>query len=119
MKIYKSIDEYIKDFPQETQLKLVAIKKVIHETVPDATEKIAYGMPTFYLKGNLVHFAAFKNHIGFFPAPSGINAFEEELKKYRTGKGTLQFPNDQEIPFNLIKKVTKFRVEENLNRTNN
>ncbi len=116
MKTYKSIDEYIKDFPQETQLKLVAIRNVIHETAPDATEKIVYGMPTFYLNGNLVHFAAFKKHIGFFPAPSGINAFEEELKQYRTGKGTLQFSNDKEIPYELIKKVTKFRLEENLKK---
>lgn len=116
MKTYSSIDEYISDFPEETQNKLKEMRKVIHETAPDAIEKIAYGMPTFYQNGNLVHFAAFKNHIGFFPAPSGIDAFEEELSKYRTGKGTLQFSNDEEIPFDLIRKVTKFRLEENLKK---
>src|SRR5690349_4828700 len=116
MKQYKDIDEYILDFPEDVQTKLQEIRKVIHETAPDATEKIAYGMPTFYQNGNLVHFAAFKNHIGFFPAPSGINAFEKELSKYRTGKGTLQFSNNEEIPFDLIKKITKFRLEENLRK---
>jgi uncharacterized protein YdhG (YjbR/CyaY superfamily) len=117
MKKYNSINEYISDFPKETQTKLQEMRKVIHETAPDATEKIAYGMPTFYQNGNLVHFAAFKNHIGFFPAPSGINAFEKEFSKYRTGKGTLQFSNDEEIPYDLIRKVTKFRLEENLKKT--
>ncbi len=114
MKVYKSIDEYISTFPNETQVILEKIRKTIKEEAPDAIEKISYGMPTFYLNGNLVHFAAFKNHIGFFPAPSGINQFEKELLKYKTGKGTLQFSYDEEIPFNLIKKVVKFRVEENL-----
>ncbi len=116
MKTYNSIDAYIEDFPKEIQEKLRQLRKVIHETAPDATEKIAYGMPTFYQNGNLVHFAAFKNHIGFFPAPSGINAFEKELSKYKTGKGTLQFPNDKEIPFELVQKITAFRLEENLKK---
>ncbi|MBP9716457.1 MAG: DUF1801 domain-containing protein [Candidatus Levybacteria bacterium] len=114
MKAYKSIDEYISTFPKETQVILEKIRKTIKEEAPNATEKISYGMPTFYLNGNLVHFAAFKNHIGFFPAPSGINQFEKELLKYKTGKGTLQFSYDEEIPFDLIKKVVKFRVEESL-----
>lgn len=116
MKNYKSIDEYILDFPPSTQEKLSQIRKVTHETAPDATEKISYGIPTFFLNGNLVHFAAFKNHIGFFPAPSGIDAFEKELSKYRTGKGTLQFPYDKDLPFDLIRKIVKFRVEENLQK---
>lgn len=116
MNSYKTIDEYISTFPKEKQLILEKIRKTIKEEAPNASEKISYGMPTFYLNGNLVHFAAFKNHIGFFPAPSGINAFEKELKKFRTGKGTLQFKNDEEIPYDLIKKVVKFRVLENSKR---
>ncbi len=113
MKTYKSIDEYISGFPKETQLILEKIRKAIREEAPSATEKISYGMPTFYLNGNLVHFAAFKNHIGFFPAPSGIDKFEKELSRYKTGKGTLQFKYDKEIPFDLIGKIVKFRVKEN------
>lgn len=113
MKAYKSIDEYISTFPKETQIVLEEIRKTIKEEAPNAIEKISYGMPTFYLNGNLVHFAAFKNHIGIFPAPSGINAFEKELSKYKTGKGTLRFKYDEEIPYDLIRKVIKFRVKEN------
>ena len=113
MKTYNSIDEYISTFPKETQIVLEKIRKTIKEETPTATEKISYGMPTFYLNGNLVHFAAFKNHIGFFPAPSGINKFEKELSKYKTGKGTLQFKYDEEIPFDIIKKIVKFRTKEN------
>lgn len=113
---YKTTDEYISTFPKEIQIKLNKIREVIQKEAPDAIEKISYGMPTFYLNGNLVHFAAFKNHIGFFPAPSGINEFEKELSKFKTGKGTLQFKNDEEIPFTLIKKVVKFRVKENLSK---
>ncbi len=116
MNNYKSIDEYISSFPETVQYKLNKIRNIIKEEAPEATEKISYGMPTFYLNGNLVHFAAFKNHIGFFPAPSGINAFEKELSKYKTGKGTLQFKNEDNIPFDLIKKIVKFRKEENLKK---
>ncbi len=116
MTSYKTIDEYISTFPKETQLILEKIRKTIKEVAPLATEKISYGMPTFYLNGNLVHFAAFKNHIGFFPSPDGINAFENELKKYRTGKGTLQFKYNEKIPFDLIKKVVELRVKENSKR---
>lgn len=116
MKSYESIDEYISSFPKPIQEKLFEIKKCIKKEAPEAIEKISYGIPTFYLNGNLVHFAAFKNHIGFFPAPSGINAFEKELSKYKTGKGTLQFKFEEEIPFNLIKKIVKFRKEENLRK---
>lgn len=110
---YKSIDEYINSFPEEQKSILNKIRDSIKEEAPEATEKISYGMPTFYQNGNLVHFAAFKNHIGFFPAPSGINAFEKELAKYRTGKGTLQFKYGEEIPFNLIRKIVQFRLKEN------
>lgn len=116
MKSYKSIDAYISDFPPEIQTKLENLRKLVHDSAPDASEKISYGMPTFYLNGNLVHFAAFKNHIGFFPAPSGIEAFKEELKIYRTGKGTLQFPYNEEVPYDLIKKIVIFRMGENLKK---
>ncbi len=116
MRDYKNIDEYILTFPEETRLILEKIRSTIRKTAPEATEAIKYGMPTFVLNGNLVHFAAFKNHIGFYPAPSGIDAFIGELEVYRTGKGTIQFPIDKPIPFELITKVVKFRVEENLNK---
>jgi uncharacterized protein YdhG (YjbR/CyaY superfamily) len=116
MKEYTDIDAYISGFPQEVRIKLETIRKTIQEAAPEAKEAIKYGMPTFVLNGNLVHFAAHKNHIGFYPAPSGIDAFIKELEVYRTGKGTVQFPIDKPIPFDLIKKVVKHRVEENMRK---
>ena len=116
MKEFKDINEFIADFPDDIQLILEKIRATIHQAAPDATEAIKYGMPTFVLNGNLVHFAAYKNHIGFYPAPTGIDAFIEELAQYRTGKGTIQFPVDKPIPYDLITKVVKFRVEENLKK---
>ncbi|MDR0516294.1 MAG: DUF1801 domain-containing protein [Fibromonadaceae bacterium] len=112
----KTIDEYIKAFEPKIQKTLNEIRSYIKTIAPEATEKISYGMPTFYLNGNLVHFAAFKEHYGFFPSPSGIDAFEKELAPYRTGKGTLRFPLDKPIPWNIIKKVVQFRIKENLNK---
>lgn len=111
--IYKNIDEYIAQFPIEIQEILKKIREVIRLSAPDAEEKISYQMPTFFLKRNLVHFAAFKNHIGFYPAPSGIAEFQEELSKYKGAKGSVQFPIDKPIPYELISKIVKFRVEEN------
>ena len=116
MKEFKDINEFIADFPEDIQIILEKIRATIHQAAPDATEAIKYGMPTFVLNGNLVHFAAYKNHIGFYPAPTGIDAFIEELAQYRTGKGTIQFPIDKPIPYDLIAKVVKFRVEENLKK---
>jgi uncharacterized protein YdhG (YjbR/CyaY superfamily) len=113
-----TIDEYIETFPPEIQKTLQEIRNFIKTELPQASEKISYGMPTFYLNGNLVHFAAFKNHYGFFPSPSGIDAFEEELAPYRSGKGTLRFPFDKPIPWDIIKKVIQFRINENLNKKN-
>ncbi len=107
------IDEYIEKFPKEVQKKLHELRKVIRENAPEAEEKISYGMPTFYLNGNLVHFAAYSGHIGFYPAPSGIEAFKDELNEYKTSKGAIQFPIDMDIPLELIKKIVKFRVGEN------
>ena len=89
---------------------------MIHQAAPEATEKISYQMPTFYLRGNLVHFAAFKHHIGFYPVPSGIAAFEEELAPYKRSKGAVQFPLDQAMPHELISKIVKFRAAENLKK---
>ncbi|HHU80922.1 MAG TPA: hypothetical protein GXZ35_06260 [Acholeplasmataceae bacterium] len=109
----KNIDDYIKGFSTEIQEKLQSIRKTIAEAAPEAIEKISYQMPTFYFHGNLVHFAAFKNHIGFYPAPSGIANFLDELLDYKTSKGAVQFPLDKPIPFDLISKIVKFRVKEN------
>jgi uncharacterized protein YdhG (YjbR/CyaY superfamily) len=110
----ESIDEYILRFSPEVQEILNSIRGVIKEAAPDAVEKISYQMPTFALHGNLVHFAAFKNHIGFYPAPSGIEAFKEELSQYKGAKGSVQFPIEKPIPYELISKIVKFRVAENI-----
>lgn len=110
----KTIDNYISTFAPEVQVILEKLRQTIHKAAPDATEKISYQMPTFYLNGNLVHFAAYKNHIGFYPAPSGISAFQDELIKYKTSKGAIQFPIDAAIPHALVKKIVQFRVKENL-----
>ncbi|KAB2328686.1 hypothetical protein F7731_24510 [Cytobacillus depressus] len=115
--IPKSIDEYILQYPQEIQEILKTLRKVIKESAPNAEEKISYGMPTFVLNGNLVHFAAFKNHIGFYPTPSGINTFKQELSGYKTSKGAVQFPIGKPIPYVLISKIVKFRVDENKSKT--
>ena len=90
------------------------LRKVIKESAPDAKEKISYQMPTFVLHGNLVHFAAFKNHIGFYPTPNGINAFKHELTEYKGAKGSIQFPIEKPLPYQLISKIVKFRVAENI-----
>ena len=116
MKEFKDINEFIADFPDDIQIILEKIRATIQQAAPDAKEAIKYGMPTFVLNGNLVHFAAYKNHIGFYPAPTGIDAFIDELARYRTGKGTIQFPVDKPIPYDLVTKVVKFRVEENLKK---
>lgn len=113
---FNSIDEYIKQFPSEIQELLQNIREVIKQAAPEAKEKISYQMPTFDLHGNLVHFAAFKNHIGFYPAPTGIEAFKEELSLYKGAKGSVQFPLDKPLPYELISKIVKFRVEENINK---
>jgi uncharacterized protein YdhG (YjbR/CyaY superfamily) len=111
---YNTIDAYIATFPEDVQKILEELRAVIRASAPDAEEKISYQMPTFFLKGNLVHFAAHKNHIGFYPTPSGIQAFKEELSVYEGAKGSVQFPIDQPLPMDLIRKIVKFRVTENL-----
>ena len=112
---YKTMDEYITSTPAEVQTILNNIRQLIRELVPEATEKISYQMPTFYLNGNLVHFAAFKKHIGFYPTPNGIESFQEELSKYKGGKGSVQFPLNQPIPYDLIRRIVLYRVEETSN----
>jgi uncharacterized protein YdhG (YjbR/CyaY superfamily) len=107
------IDDYISQCEPELQERLREIRRVIQEAAPDATEAFSYQMPTFVFHGNLVHFAAFKNHIGFYPAPSGIEAFKDEISVYKWAKGSVQFPIDQPIPFDLIRRIVLFRVEEN------
>jgi len=111
---FNSIDEYIATFPEEIQKILEELRATIKASAPDAEEKISYQMPAFFLKGNLVYFAAFKNHIGFYPRSSGIQAFKHELSIYKGSKGTVQFPIEKPLPLELISKIVKFRVAENL-----
>ncbi len=112
----KNIDEYIAGFPQDVQEILEKIRRTIRKAAPDAEETIKYQMPTFTLKGNLVHFAAFKKHIGFYPPSTGNEELKNELSVYEGAKGSLKFPLDKPIPFDLISKIVKFRVKENLDR---
>ncbi len=111
------IDKYISNFPKDIQKILEQIRLTIKKIAPEAKETIKYGIPTFQLNGNLVHFAAFKNHIGFYPTPSAMIAFKKELISYKQAKGSVQFPIDKPIPYDLINKVVKFRVKENLGKT--
>jgi uncharacterized protein YdhG (YjbR/CyaY superfamily) len=108
-----SIDAYIAGFPKEVQVILEKIRGIVREAAPEAQEAIKYQIPTFVLNGNLVHFAAFQNHIGFYPTPSGIEQFKDALSAYHSAKGSVQFPLDSPIPYTLIKKIVKFRVNEN------
>ncbi len=114
---FRSIDEYIATFPEDIQALLEAVRATIKVAEPDAEETISYQMPTFMLKGHyLIHFAAYKKHIGLYPAPIGNAEFTEDLSAYESGKGTVKFPFDKPIPFDLISKIVKFRVTENLNK---
>jgi uncharacterized protein YdhG (YjbR/CyaY superfamily) len=109
----KNIDEYIASFPKDTQKMLEEMRTAINKAAPNAEETIKYAIPTFTFHGNLVHFAAYKNHIGFYPAPSAIEAFEKELSTYEGAKGSVQFSLDAPLPIALIKRIVKFRVLEN------
>jgi uncharacterized protein YdhG (YjbR/CyaY superfamily) len=111
---FKTMDEYIASFPKDVQDILKSLRRVIKESAPQAEEAISYGIPTFKLNGNLVHFAAFKNHIGFYPTSSPIAAFKKDLSPYELSKGTVRFPIDRPIPFGLVKKIVRYRVKENL-----
>jgi uncharacterized protein YdhG (YjbR/CyaY superfamily) len=112
----RTIDEYIGTFPPDVQGLLQKLRQTIVKAAPQARETISYQIPTFTLEGNLVHFAGFKNHIGFYPAPSGIEAFKQELSRYRGAKGSVQFPISEPLPLPLISKIVKYRVRENLSR---
>ena len=111
------IDDYIASFPEDVRELLTQLRSTIRRAAPEATEKIAYGIPTYDYNGNLVHFAAFKKHIGFFPTPSAITAFTKEFKPYKTSKGTVQFPLTDPLPLKLIERVVKFRITENAGKT--
>jgi len=118
MKIdFKSVDEYIKTFPKDIQTRLYNVRGAIIEKAPGATESIAYGMPAYRLNGKpLVYFAGFTNHIGFYSTPTGHSGFAAELSEYKHGKGSVQFPNDKPIPYDLIKRIVEYRVIENLSK---
>ncbi|NBP68616.1 MAG: hypothetical protein EBR30_07785 [Cytophagia bacterium] len=118
MKIKKveSVEAYLKDFPADTQALLQTLRKTIQAAAPEATERISYGMPCFYAKGNLVYFAGYKGHIGFYPSSSGIAAFTQELKQYETSKGAIRLPLDKPLPLVLIKKIVKYRLHENYDK---
>jgi uncharacterized protein YdhG (YjbR/CyaY superfamily) len=113
MKKYKDIDSYIASYPKDVQALLKKMRATIKKAAPKAEEKISYGIPTFTLHGNLVHFGGFAKHIGFFPASSGVSHFKKELKGYKTSKGTIQFPLEKPLPLGLVTKIVKFRVKEN------
>lgn len=113
MKAYRDIDSYIAAYPKDVQTLLKKMRSTLKKAAPKAEEKISYGIPTLTFHGNLVHYGAFKTHIGFFPASSGVSAFKKELSKYKTSKGTIQFPLDKTLPLTLVTKITKFRVKEN------
>ncbi len=111
MEKYTNIEEYISNFPEDVQVKLEEMRTLLHKLVPDAEESISYGIPTLkYKKKNLIHFAAFKNHIGLYPGAKTIEDFLPELSKYNTSKGTVQFPLSEKLPVALIKKITKYRL---------
>lgn len=110
------IDSYIEEFPENFQEAMQKLRSVIRKAAPEAEEKIAYGIPTFTLKGNLVHFGGFKNHIGFYPGATGIDIFKDELSGYEGSKGTVRFPINKPIPFDLITRIVAFRVKQNLEK---
>jgi uncharacterized protein YdhG (YjbR/CyaY superfamily) len=110
---FKTVDEYIAGFPPKTKAILKQLRKTIKETAPNAKELISYNMPAFKLNGPLVYYAAYANHIGFYPMPSSIRFFADELAKYTTSKGAIQFPMDQPLPLKLVSRIVKFRMKEN------
>lgn len=113
----ETIDEYIQDFPENVQRILESVRQTIRKAAPEAVEAISYQMPTFKLNGkNLVHFASFKNHIGFYPIPSAVEAFKKELSAYEQGKGSVQFPIGEPVPLDLIGRIVEFRVKEIMNK---
>jgi len=116
MQGFKTIDEYINMFPEDVRMILNELRQTVREAAPQAEETINYQMPTFTLNGNLVHFTAFKNHIGFYPTPTRIEMFKQELAPYKGAKGSVQFPIGQPLPLSLIRRIVEFRVKENAER---
>ena len=110
--INEAIKAYIGQFPPETQRRLLAVRQIIAEMVPEAEEAIKYQMPTFVLHGNLIHYAAFKNHIGIYPLPQALETLKVDLKRYKQGKGSIQFQNDEDLPLEIIRKIVRTRVAE-------
>lgn len=118
--VAENIDAYIAGFPQEVQTALEQVRAAVKKAAPEATETIKYAMPTFMLNGNLVHFAAYKKHIGLYPAPTGDEAFDKMLAPYQTsGKGTVQFPLDEPMPVALIGKIVQYQVKRNMEKLKN
>jgi uncharacterized protein YdhG (YjbR/CyaY superfamily) len=116
VRAFRTVDEYIATYPKHVQVFLQELRQVIHDSAPGAEEAISYQMPAFKLHGVLVWFAAFKNHIGFYPTSSAIEAFRNQLSGYEISKGTIRFPLDKPIPFELVREIVKFRVRNNLSR---
>lgn len=117
MKTFANVDEYIQEFENETQERLIAVRKLVQETAPEAVESISYGMPAYKVNGlPLVYFGGYKSHIGFYATPTGHKAFEKELSKYKQGKGSVQFPLDEPLPKKLIQEIVLFRLAENQNK---
>ena len=115
-KHFETIDEYISSFPKNVQDILQQLRQTIRDSAPNSSESISYQIPTYKLNGSLVHFAAYKNHVGFYPTPSGISEFREELSDYEIAKGSVKFPLNKPLPINLIREIVKFRVTENLDK---
>ncbi len=114
--VVQSMDAYIEQFAPEVQSLLRALREAIRRRAPEAVECISYRMPTFTMNGNLVHFAAYERHIGFYPTPSAVTAFEDELAEYEHAKGSIRFPLDKPLPLELIERIVSFRVAENARR---
>lgn len=112
----KTIDEYLSTYPQKTQAILQNLREFIQKEAPEATEAMSYGIPTFKLNGNLVHFGAYEHHIGFYPGSKAMQVFKQEMKQYKTSKGTLQLPIDEALPFDLLKKIIHYRIAANSKR---
>lgn len=116
MQNYTTIDEYIANFPESVQKILEKVRSTIKKVAPEAEETIGYGIPTFKLHGNLVHFAGYAHHIGFYPGPEALEVFAKDLKEFELSKGTVRLPLDKEIPYDLIEKITRYRVEKNTSK---